>query len=688
MLQSEPRAEVHSEHSTVHTADTERATVQNVVAKPPSAARHEDLSRYENENSLANTSPLKACIRQWHTELQLAHAHYCENRHTCGGLRSLGDILEPEGGANQLAASDTRCAQAAEEAEMLLHGLFFGFRVLPPGRAASDVPSFELRNYPCDSAAAAAIEQNIAEELQAGMLRELDERPRCLTALHAKVEADKIRVLRDYKRPEGLAINEHADAARFRMMRFEDAYPLMQPRCYMAKVDIKAAFRTVPAHREHWSLLAFQWRHHADGRTRYYADTRFPFGLKNSPETFCRLSQAVRAMMAAKGYRATVVYVDDFLIVAATEAECQAALTALLSLLAQLGFTVSAKKTVTPTQELVFLGLLLSSNYDGAGGMRVSVPAEKLAKAHDIAARIAAAEWVTSKQLEKAHGYFEHLAKAVFAAKAFLRRLRESLKQSKTTPAASVRVTRALQLDLRFWQTYAARWNGQAEILRAPVMAEGFLSTDASDWGMGGFYAGEDWFSYGWHELARAHQRLPPHVRKYNKRKLWPNRRVPALWGIEYREQYAVFYSMLRWVERFRGKTVTEHCDNEVARWTLNNGTAENIYVMRLVRHMYRVMADTHMRVWVVRISSEANILADALSRNQMRTFRTALADWRPPAPTQWQTRTFVDTPLLTHRVHNYRGAAAAVGRAAAHDSDDEGSNSDLTDIDDLDTDI
>jgi hypothetical protein len=74
-----------------------------------------------------------------------------------------------------------------------------------------------------------------------------------------------------------------------------------------------------------------------------------------------------------------------------------------------------------------------------------------------------------------------------------------------------------------------------------------------------------------------------------------------------------------------------------------------------------------------------------------MRVFRTALAEWRPPASTQWQARTFVDTPLLTHRVHNYRGAAAAraEGRTAAHDdSDDESSYSELTDIDDLDTDI
>jgi hypothetical protein len=147
----------------------------------------DDLASCENENSLANTSPLKLQINAWHTELTQAHAHFCECKATCGGLRHLAAVLAREGEAAQLGVSHTRCAQAAE-AEMLLQGLFFGFRVLPPEATVANIPSLELRNYPCDKAAAAAVEQNIAEELQAGMLKEVHDKPRWLTALHTKVE--------------------------------------------------------------------------------------------------------------------------------------------------------------------------------------------------------------------------------------------------------------------------------------------------------------------------------------------------------------------------------------------------------------------------------------------------------------------------------------------------------------------
>jgi hypothetical protein len=72
-----------------------------------------------------------------------------------------------------------------------------------------------------------------------------------------------------------------------------------------------------------------------------------------------------------------------------------------------------------------------------------------------------------------------------------------------------------------------------------------------------------------------------------------------------------------------------------------------------------------------------------------MRAFRTALAAWQPPVPTQWQARTFVDTPLLTHRATE--GVAAQAGpraTAAPPDDDDSDNSSVLTDLDDLDADI
>lgn len=47
----------------------------------------------------------------------------------------------------------------------------------------------------------------------------------------------------------------------------------------------------------------------------YLKDTKLPFGAKLSPGIFHRLTQAVRRMMARRGFNLLVVYLDDFLII-------------------------------------------------------------------------------------------------------------------------------------------------------------------------------------------------------------------------------------------------------------------------------------------------------------------------------------------------------------------------------------
>ena len=66
-------------------------------------------------------------------------------------------------------------------------------------------------------------------------------------------------------------------------------------------------------------------------------------------------------MMEHRGFTAIVVYLDDFLVVGRTKAECQAAFEFLLQLLQDLGFTISWCKVVYPTQKLVFLGVELDT---------------------------------------------------------------------------------------------------------------------------------------------------------------------------------------------------------------------------------------------------------------------------------------------------------------------------------------
>jgi hypothetical protein len=56
----------------------------------------------------------------------------------------------------------------------------------------------------------------VGAELQSGIIQELQAKPAHLTALFTKREADKIRPLKDYSAPKGAAVNDYADANRFK----------------------------------------------------------------------------------------------------------------------------------------------------------------------------------------------------------------------------------------------------------------------------------------------------------------------------------------------------------------------------------------------------------------------------------------------------------------------------------------
>ena len=78
-------------------------------------------------------------------------------------------------------------------------------------------------------------------------------------------------------------------------------------------------------------------------------------------------------MMALRGHRSLVVYLDDFLVVGETEAACKAAYDDLCSLLHNLGSTLSSTKLVPPSQKLVFLGVEFDTVH-----MSLSLPEDKL----------------------------------------------------------------------------------------------------------------------------------------------------------------------------------------------------------------------------------------------------------------------------------------------------------------------
>ena len=86
-----------------------------------------------------------------------------------------------------------------------------------------------------------------------------------------------------------------------------------------------------------------------------------PIGL-NSPPYTSKLMKLVVSTLRKLGIR-SILYLDDMLIMARNKEEARRHLATAMELLVALGFIINLKKsTLTPTQELEFLGFLLSSH--------------------------------------------------------------------------------------------------------------------------------------------------------------------------------------------------------------------------------------------------------------------------------------------------------------------------------------
>ena len=155
--------------------------------------------------------------------------------------------------------------------------------------------------------------------------------------------------------------NSHLSQSNFSFQSVDDAIRLMGRNCFMAKVDIEAAYRHVPIDPYDWDLTAFCWP--TDSLEDLYLDGYLQFGLKNACEVFNRIGRAIVRMMARRGFKCIVVYVDDFIIICKTQAMAWYAYWALRILLNKLGFQVNmrAHKCIAPCQLIDFLGITLDS---------------------------------------------------------------------------------------------------------------------------------------------------------------------------------------------------------------------------------------------------------------------------------------------------------------------------------------
>ena len=148
------------------------------------------------------------------------------------------------------------------------------------------------------------------------------------------------------------ALNTFVAYHHFKMDTFLTAIKLVRPGCFMASIDLKDAYYSIPVAKGDRKYLMFEWQ------GSYY---QIPNGLSHAPRLFTKILKPVYAHLRMQGYTC-MGHIDDSLLIASTYDDCTCNITATVELFTKLGFVMHSDKLVfEPTQEIEFLGFIINS---------------------------------------------------------------------------------------------------------------------------------------------------------------------------------------------------------------------------------------------------------------------------------------------------------------------------------------
>jgi len=160
--------------------------------------------------------------------------------------------------------------------------------------------------------------------------------------------------------------NEYVEKKHFKMETFANALTLISPGDYMASVDLKDAYYTVPISEKDSKFLKFVWK---DQMYKYVA---LPNGLSAGPRLFTKILKPPLSVLRNKGHM-VMAYIDDLFCVNSTADKVKATITETCNIFQELGFIVHpVKSQFEPSQTMNFLGFTINTV-----NMTVSLPAAK-----------------------------------------------------------------------------------------------------------------------------------------------------------------------------------------------------------------------------------------------------------------------------------------------------------------------
>ena len=482
---------------------------------------------------------------------------------------------------NKLPANDPK-------REYILTGITEGFNIIDPSKVP-DLADVECKNYQSATRGQNRdrVEAQIVQELQHGRYKIVSHKPKIVSAIGAvpKKGSNKVRLIHDCSRPQGLALNNYVQLDKFQYQSIQDAVDKITPGAYLAKVDLASAYRSVKIHPSNYNSTGLKWQFSGEDSPRYLVDTRLPFGAAASPKIFNELSQAVCRIMAANGHPNVICYLDDFLIINSSFQATLATLNYLMVLLRLLGFDINYDKVEGPAQSIVFLGIQLDTI-----NMNLSLSQSRLQEVKEDLYKFCGFAKVSKRQLQSIAGKLNWTSQCIYGGRVFLRNIICKI-NSLHSPWHRVRITRDIRRDLSWWIQFMEAFNRVVHMVDIRPTAP--VSIDACSKGAGAYFLG-DWIYTRWNPVIR------------------------DVVHINSKEILALEPAVLRWSHLWSNKKICIYCDNVTAVSAINKGYSKETLANESLRRVFWWSVMFNFRLKAIYYPGCRNKIADAVSRLDM----------------------------------------------------------------------
>ena len=240
------------------------------------------------------------------------------------------------------------------------------------------------------------------------------------------------------------SLNTFVAYHHFKMDTFLTAIKLIRPGCFMASIDLKDAYYSIPVAKGDRKYLMLEWQ------GSYYQFTCLPNGLSCAPRLFKKILKTFYAHLRMQGYTC-MGHIDDSLLIASTYDDCTCNFTATVELLTKLGFVVHSDRSVfEPSQEIEFLGFIINSL-----NMSVTLSTAKAAKVQNACQDLLDSKHITIRDVTPVIGLLLSSFPAVQYGELYYRRLEMSkinaLRASQGNYGASMCLSEGSRTELLWW---------------------------------------------------------------------------------------------------------------------------------------------------------------------------------------------------------------------------------------------